>query len=242
MYLSRLLLNTRSRAVYRDLSDCVAMHRTLMSAFGEALADKAARSEFGVLYRVDEMPNRQPMVVVQSLQRPDWSSLPEGYVLAEPETKPLLEMVDSLKSGTVARFRLRANPTRKIDTKSDASGRRRHGRRVELATETEQLDWLARKAELSGFEVIAVEVAKDVPDVRSVREPQPRRALGIQHRATPGGGRSENRLVLAAVVFDGHLRITDPERFRMAIEKGVGPGKAYGFGLLSLAAPAALDR
>ena len=38
-----------------------------------------------------------------------------------------------------------------------------------------------------------------------------------------------------AVRFDGLLRVTDAGDFRETLICGIGPGKAYGFGLLSIA-------
>lgn len=43
------------------------------------------------------------------------------------------------------------------------------------------------------------------------------------------------RLTFAAVVYEGILQITDLPLFHAAITVGIGPAKAYGFGLLSLA-------
>jgi CRISPR-associated protein Cas6/Cse3/CasE subtype I-E len=42
-------------------------------------------------------------------------------------------------------------------------------------------------------------------------------------------------LAFIAVQFDGLLEVEDPERFMAAIHQGIGPGKGFGFGLLSLA-------
>ncbi len=44
MYLSRLILNPRSRAVRRDLADCHSMHRTVMSGFPNVEAAGDARA------------------------------------------------------------------------------------------------------------------------------------------------------------------------------------------------------
>jgi CRISPR system Cascade subunit CasE len=38
-----------------------------------------------------------------------------------------------------------------------------------------------------------------------------------------------------AVTFDGLLRVTDPEALLAALAGGIGSGKGFGFGLLSLA-------
>lgn len=42
-------------------------------------------------------------------------------------------------------------------------------------------------------------------------------------------------LTFGAVLFEGVLRVTDAAAFRAALERGIGSGKAYGFGLLSVA-------
>jgi CRISPR system Cascade subunit CasE len=42
------------------------------------------------------------------------------------------------------------------------------------------------------------------------------------------------------VVFEGRLRVTDAEAFRRALAAGIGSGKAFGFGLLSVAPAARL--
>ena len=38
-----------------------------------------------------------------------------------------------------------------------------------------------------------------------------------------------------AVLFDGLLEVTDADAFRNTLAAGVGPGKGFGFGLLSVA-------
>ena len=40
---------------------------------------------------------------------------------------------------------------------------------------------------------------------------------------------------LRSVRYDGILEITDPDKFRNTLLCGIGPGKAFGFGLLSVA-------
>lgn len=38
-----------------------------------------------------------------------------------------------------------------------------------------------------------------------------------------------------SVRFDGVLTVTDPDTFRQTVAAGIGPAKAFGFGLLSVA-------
>lgn len=237
MYLSRLVLNPRSRDVRRDLADCQELHRTVLAAFPARQAHNAvgARDEFGVLHRLE--PVRRvtgPVLLVQSAEAPDWGRLPAGYLdvsapAANPATTPLRPFLDSLQPGERLRFRLRANPTKKVDTKSGPSGERRNGRRVKLTTEAEQVAWLRRKAAEGGFEVLSVHMSTEgfEADVGVVDEGQTR-----GWRRTPAG--RPRVLTFGAVLFDGHLRILASDAFARTVERGVGSGKAYGFGLLSV--------
>ncbi|MCY4112652.1 MAG: type I-E CRISPR-associated protein Cas6/Cse3/CasE [Chloroflexi bacterium] len=228
MYLSRLALDPRDRGVRRDLADVYQMHRTIMSAFPQVEEPGQARTRLAVLYRVDaDRRTGRVVLLVQSKLKPDWDCLPAGYLadgvgeLSNPATKSVAAAWAALRAGQTLRFRLRANPTKKIDTKSGPDGRRRHGRRVDLRTEAQQIDWLARRAERAGFGLLPVLSDSDVPAVR----------VGAGEKLL-GKGR---RLTLVGVRFEGLLQIEDLDRFRRALEEGIGPGKAFGCGLMSVA-------
>ena len=215
MFLSHLYLNPSNRNVQRDIVDCRAMHTTVMTAFPSV--DANARQAFGVLYRLEK---DTPALLVQSKVAPNWGYLPHGYVLLEPAVKSVGDHYDQLTEGMVLRFRLKANPTKKIDTKTGPDGRRRNGRRVALFGEDEQIGWLERRAELGGFELLNMASQPELYDV----------AIGQSHVE-----RSRSGLAFGSVTFEGRLRITDRDRFRDTLISGIGSGKAYGFGLLSVA-------
>ena len=228
MYLSRLAINPRSREVQQDLADVYQMHRTVMSAFPHVEAEGDARAELSVLYRLETAErSREVLLLVQSLICPDLSHLTRGYLAADsgevenPAIKDVSRVLQALREGQVLRFRLRANPTRKIETKSTPDGQRRNGRRVDLRTEELQLEWLSRRAEQAGFALVPAIQGGDVPAVR----------VGASEKVT---GR-RRRVSLATVLFDGLLEVTDPGLFRQAIAAGIGPGKAFGCGLMSIA-------
>jgi len=225
MYLSRLLLDPQSRAVRRDLADCQELHRTIMSAFPQTpKQDDNARERLGVLHRleVDRRLNRL-ILYVQSGEKPDWSILPLGYLLAEADVKRVDGVYRSLLVNAVLSFRLKANPSKRLNApRIGSDGQRRLGLRVELRREEEQIAWLHRKGEQGGFDLLGVRVLSQLKE-------QGRR----QRQSGPG-----SPLTLAAVVFEGHLRITDADKFYdHSLARGIGPGKAYGLGLLSLAPP-----
>ena len=212
MYLSRLILNPRDRRVQREIGEPYQMHKTLMRSF----PDDIDREKDRILFRVDADPRTGvPTVLLQSTLEPRWGWLDNngarGYLLQAPETKTFdLNLVP----GQVLAFRLRANPT--VKRKCD-DGRRR---RIGLYREEEQLKWLERKAEQGGFRLLSAR-SQDALDVH-----------GWVHRDD-----AKHKLKLFAVRFDGLLQVTDPDRLRETVRRGIGSGKGLGFGLLSLARP-----
>lgn len=223
LYLSRLVLDGRSRAVRRDLGDCRELHRTLLSAFGEAPTGvEGAREHFGVLYRVEDGGGAAVCVLVQSRAKPDWGRVPEGY-LENAACRRVDDAYARLAPGALLRFRLRANPTKRVSAHDPLEPERWHGKRVDLRGEEARLGWLRRKGEVAGFALVEASADGGIPDVR----------------ADPGAGvtgrRDGRRLTFGSVLFEGRLRVVDAGRFRRALVEGLGSGKAYGFGLLSVA-------
>jgi CRISPR system Cascade subunit CasE len=231
MYLSRLLLDPRRRDVQRDLSDVHALHQRLLAAFPQrASSEPGARAQFGVLYRLDERASGAPQVLVQSHDQPNWKALPGGYLPDRPDN-PACRAIDdfyaALEPGMVLRFRLRANPTRRVFQLKDGEDPKWRGKRVELQGDDNWLAWLQRKGEQHGFLLPGGPTQPAYADVRITDEGK------LQGRGAQQAG--PERLTLAAVRFDGRLAITDIDRFRAALATGIGSGKAYGFGLLSVA-------
>lgn len=260
MYLSRLTLNPRDRNVRRDLANCHELHRTLLCAFEDlpGTVDNA-REQLGVLHRVETDRRRDLIrVLVQSRARPDWSKLPNNYLRpADPfddEDSVVCKEIDGvwngIAAGTELVFRLRANPTRRISAKAHPEDPLAK-KRVELQTEPEWDAWVRRQGERCGFEVLTVRASATGDDRERMAAvfagdlPESLPAPGARVadvRASPGvklTGRKPGvpKLAFGSVLFEGRLRVTDPDAFRRALSTGVGPGKAYGFGLLSIARP-----
>jgi len=233
MYLSLLVLNPRSRMVRRDLADCRSLHRTILSAFPQSVRlVGAARHEFGVLYRAESDPRiGRTQILVQSQELPDWSGLPADYLARDFTTldNPALKRIDQLYQtfsiGKRLKFRLRANPTRRIAANCPTEESNGHGKRVEIYDPIKQTEWLKRKATQHGFQLIALRANQDVPNL--IARPE---SKSIGWRA-PG----QSPMKFGVVTFEGILEVSDPQQFKEALIKGVGSGKAYGFGLLSIA-------
>jgi CRISPR system Cascade subunit CasE len=92
---------------------------------------------------------------------------------------------------------------------------KRQGRRLGLSHQEAQYEWLQRKGEQNGFAVCSAAAGPPRPtDCRA------------------GEGRLAHFL---GVTFEGLLQVTDPPRLARGLARGIGSGKAFGFGLLSLA-------
>jgi CRISPR system Cascade subunit CasE len=232
LYLAQLNLNPRNREVRRDLADCQQMHRTLLAAFpAKTAADAGARQEFGVLYRVEVHPRTGAVgLLVQSEHQPDWSRLPGDYLLAPPAApKAIASTYQSLPSGLRLRFKLRANPTKCVARKNRPADAQREGKRVELRDEADQLAWLRRKATAGGFELTELRVGPEVA-VANTRVQEVSKSYGWREHQG-----ERKKLTLAVAVFEGELVITEAARFYQTLRQGIGRGKAYGCGLLSIA-------
>lgn len=235
LYLSRLVLDGGSRQVRRELAHPYEMHRSLMRGFPQSTT--VARRAFGVLFRAEAGEHCDHVIVyMQSFVVPDWSSIPVGeYFLREPEPpKDLSRACAKLKTGQVLRFRLRANPTRRIARPSPGQEGMK-GKRVALLRLEEQAAWLARKGRErvngcpGGFELLTQDVFE--PDGRRCLIP----CVNICDEGSRSGRRNGDTLTHMSVLFDGILRITDADAFRATLASGIGPAKAFGFGLLSIA-------
>jgi len=91
---------------------------------------------------------------------------------------------------------------------------KRDGKRLGLLTDEEQIAWLNRKGGNGGFQVQQV---RTVP------------------HGFISGKRPEGKMTFHGVRFEGILQVTDSGQFLKTLENGIGSGKGFGFGLLSLA-------
>ncbi|SRR6266545_2372705 len=238
LYLSRLIIDARSRYVRRDLGDCHQLHRTVLGAFPQAPAGAPARDHFGLLYRAEPVDGAPSLVrlLVQSNLAPDWTRLPTGYLgpdldgRGNPAARPVSAEYERIQAGTRLVFRLRANPTKRIATGNTEQGEPWRGKRVELRREADQLAWLARKGERHGFRLLETAARPELPDVRAST------AEKIRGRRPERDGVAAMPLRFGAVLFTGRLEVTDRAAFLAVLGDGIGSGKAFGFGLLSVAA------
>jgi len=222
MYLSRLILNPRSRQVRSELARPYEMHRTLLRAFpdGKVHTGRTQKDAAGLLFRVDEDARTGSLqLLAQSQLLPDWTHLAAGdYLLPTlPGNPGIREVTLQLQPGQALAFRLRANPTKRL-----SAGKGNKGKRIGIYDEEDQLAWLARKGQQHGFRLIQAQASRDgkITQTKAVQADN-----GVHD------------LELLSVQFDGILQVSDPAVLVHSVAAGIGSGKAFGFGLLSLARP-----
>lgn len=239
--LSRLVLNARDRAARRDVANPYAMHQTLARVF--AAHPDASPARF--LWRLEPGgPFDPPIVLIQSAQAGNWERLPPRY--GEAQSRPY-DPARLLQTGRELRFRLAANPTRA--QKADETARR--GRRFGIHDDGEALSWLDTKGQTRGgfalcrFERAALRSGDAFwfdanIDADTCAETDAGVLFDVQVRRTrwrfrKAGADATGWLTFDVAHYEGRLRVTDPVRLAEVIESGIGRGKAFGLGLLSVA-------
>ena len=218
MFLSQLVMNPLNWKARTDLSNPYELHRSLMRGFPSPL-DPQER----VLFRLDinlRHSGQGAKVLVQSIFSPDWSPLvnKDDYLLQEPEVRSL----DGLRfiGGQVLRFRLRANPSKRIA---------KSGRRAGIYQEEDRRIWLKRKADQSGFDFAEDALIVHEAEFHSFKAHKERlnNPSGLQNRVI--------NMTVNIVDYEGLLQVIDPDGFYESLKEGIGPAKGLGCGLLSVA-------
>ena len=216
-YFSKFLINPQRRGARKLLSSPQALHAAVM-----ATIPPDVKPEYGrILWRLD-ITGHQYVLYVLSPEKPDFSALVEqaGWDTRPGESAHCGRLLAKLENGQEWGFRLTANPVKRQRGKGDKI--------LPHVTPAQQSAWLRERAQQWGFEVIPAE-GQELEDAPTVTG---RNDLSFSRRDTGG---HVGRITLRKAQFDGALRITDAELFRKALVNGMGRGKAYGMGLMTLA-------
>lgn len=215
MYLTRFEINPQRRDARLLLASPQRLHASVLAAFPES---RDGQAEGRILWRIDEGRHDAVLYVV-SLDKPDLTHLVEsvGRPTYGWQTHGYGPFLERLTTRDRWAFRLLANPVH--NARPVGGGR---GKRVGHVTAEQQRDWFLRQAQRHGFAVVN----------GSAGEPD----LLLRSRRTVRFTRRNQTVTLATAVFEGTLQVDDPAALRAALVGGVGPGKGYGCGLLTLAA------
>jgi CRISPR system Cascade subunit CasE len=215
VYLTRFEINPARREARGMLASPQRLHAGILAGFPDSLG---APEEGRVLWRLDTGEHDAVLYVV-SPEKPDLTHLVEQigrptYGWQSRDYGPFLER---LAAGDRWAFRLLANPVHNVRPADGGRGKR-HGH----VTAAQQSEWFRRRAERSGFGIPLTNAGAEDVVLRA------RRTLRFER-----GGR---RVTLATATFEGTLVVEDPAALRASLVGGIGPGKGYGCGLMTLAA------
>jgi CRISPR system Cascade subunit CasE len=212
LFLYKLHLNLADRDVRRDLSSNYEMHRSLSRAFVDSVHDKITP----FLWRKETtIGDASPFLLIQAATEARWDALAPGWLLECQERR--WDPQAAFRPGLRVSFRLRANPTvNRVPIEQEQKGDSARGRRKRLGLwrEEEQLNWLQRQAQRAGLASVEAFVSQ---------------AERLKCR------KRDNAITMASAQFDGNAMIADPDALVTAVCNGIGHGRAFGHGLLSLA-------
>jgi CRISPR system Cascade subunit CasE len=219
MFLTRFQVNPARRGARKLLSSPQAMHAAVRAAF--AAPENYERPGSRTLWRLDTPVPATVHLYMVSPGRPDLTHMVEqaGWPTTTAwDTREYDPLLDTLRPGQRWAFRLTANPVH--------SGRKtpehKETQRFGYLRAEQQEQWLLQRAGRCGFTVAT--------------QTDGRPNLRLHHRQTQAFKRGAQPVTLTTVTYDGVLEVTDSDTFRTTLISGIGHAKAYGCGLLTLAA------
>ncbi|WP_053914458.1 type I-E CRISPR-associated protein Cas6/Cse3/CasE [Streptomyces sp. SCSIO 75703] len=224
-WLTRLVLNPTHRQVHRDLGNTAVLHRRVMSLLPDGLGD-SPRATAGVLFRLDTDHVGPPVLLVQTQVAMDTGRLPNGY--AEAQTRDMTPMLTALRPGLLVRYRFLGNAVRRCGRNSTVGSWKQA---IPLRGE-DAVRWWADRAPSAGLALRTLAAGTGEPlTAYHATTPRP----GGKPNGTSGKQGVDKRVPYAATLYEGVAVVRDPARLRAALLAGIGRGKSYGCGLLSLA-------
>jgi len=218
-YLSRIYLNPLRSGTQRLFTNPQRLHAAVLGGLpGQPVTER-------VLWRIEQDAHRLTVLVL-TRSRPSWEHLVEqagwpGAATPQAEVRDYQPMLDRLATGQTYTFRVRANPAHSLPP----AGPGRRGRRVAHRTVAQQTSWLTGHAPTWGMTV--PDGTAGQPDLRVVD----RQTL----RFAKSDGTTRRQVTVQTATFEGSATVTDPTRLAGCLLDGVGPARAYGCGLLTLA-------
>ncbi|MDO4174469.1 MAG: type I-E CRISPR-associated protein Cas6/Cse3/CasE [Eubacteriales bacterium] len=206
MYLTRIELDTGRRSTMKALTNPNLLHGAVEAAF--------AQPRSHALWRIDRFQGRYYLMLL-SENKPDCTAITTQFGChdIDPETRDYAALLHRIVPGSKWHFRLVANPTYSNGSEKSKGVRGAvHAHR----TPAHQRSWLLRQSEKHGFSI-----QEDDFDV-------------VKNQWFQFYKAKNRKITLLSVTYEGILTVTDPDAFRNLLCHGIGRGKAYGQGLLTL--------
>ena len=189
------------------------IHSILSAAFPGKRSESANEN----LWRIDNLGDASFLIIVSETE-PDLHQIVNSigaqknniFVDADDgkpdKTIDYEPFLKRIDIGQIWNFRLCANP---VEHKKQNSSDKR-GKVYALRSIPEQVGWLGKQSAKYGFAVSSCSIIGD-------------------------SWISFNKVRIRSVTFDGILSVTNADSFRSALTHGIGRGKAYGCGLITVA-------
>ena len=214
MYLSRVKIDANNRKKLKELNHLGAYHAWVEDSFPEE-REKPKNERTRKLWRVDELSGEYYLIVL-SENKPDFEKLEKYGVKNTAESKSYERLLDSIKPGMRARFKIELN-TVYSNAKNAEKGKR--GRVVPVPHDSLG-EFFFDRTEKNGFSVNKNELAiTNIGKKLFLRKKEEKKGAKVN---------------LVSATFEGILTVTDEKRFRETLVMGIGRKKAYGFGLLTI--------
>lgn len=228
MYLSHIQLNPARRETARILSSPHVLHAAVLASF----PDPSPRASGRVLWRLDTAAHHTRLYIV-SPEQPDLTHLAEqaGWPTLEGSwgVRPYGPLLGRIENGQRYGFRLTANP---VHSQRLPAGLR--GKVYGHVTVSQQEQWLLERQERLGLRIDdAQDPGSGLPFLDA--DGAPLKALTVTDRRTLTFSRRETSVTLRVATYEGLLTVTDRDAFVHALSFGIGRGKGYGCGLMTLA-------
>ena len=205
MYLTQMRLDMNNHHSISANSAPNKLHGPLESSFpGERQRN---------LWRIDSRGGQNYLLILSS-EKPDLSRMAVQFAAPGEtwQTKDYTPLLDRICQGSRWQFCLCANPTYSVP-----AGPGQRGRVCAHSTPQNQIEWLKRQSEKYGFILSEEEFGI---------------TKSVWYRFKKGS--SGKNVTFLAVTYEGILEVSNPEIFRQMLCSGIGRGKAYGTGLMTV--------
>ncbi len=211
MYMTRVKLNTAKRKTLFALSNPNLFHGALCQAFDDPREKK--------LWRIDQLVSGIYLLIVSS-HKPELQTFVTQFGFEEAancwQYKVYDPFIDKLREDSKWHFRLVACPTHSVMDRENPDAKR--GKVYPHVTPKYQKQWLLDRCEKHGMEL-----SDDSFQIMADRT--------FSFKKTS----SNRKVTLLSVTFEGTLKITNVDLFKELLIQGIGRGKGYGLGLLTIA-------
>lgn len=209
MYLTRMELDVNKRDTRKALISPNLFHGAIESSFPGGRERR--------LWRVDKFQGQYYLLLL-STRIPELTKMSKQFGKEKSglswQSKSYDTLLERIHSDSIWQFRLTANPTKSVKSSENEKRGTVHAH----ITPEHQAQWLLDRCEAHGFSVDPEEVV----------------VISSQWQRFYKGSERKHPVTLLSVTFDGILTVTDEVRFRQTLVEGIGRGKAFGQGMLTI--------